>query len=169
MSIHLWLALGISVIALCYDVTQLRIPNWLSISAVTIGIAYYVMLDGMSGALDALLGLIAGFCPMLLLYFCKGIGAGDVKLFAGLGTLLGSGAIIWLIALSFIFGGIISLAFIAYRALLKLVKRHYYYSNALLIETPASEKMLLFGITKLHQFPFMLAVAPAMLVVWLLM
>lgn len=169
MSIHLWLALGISVIALCYDVTQFRIPNWLSISAAAVGITYHTVLGGMSGALEAMLGLIAGFFPMLLLYFCKGIGAGDVKLFAGFGTLLGSGTIIWLIALSFIFGGIISLAFITYRALLKLAKRHYYYSNALLIEAPASEKMLQFGITKMHQFPFMLAVAPAMLVVWLLL
>lgn len=168
MSIHLWLALGIAVIALFYDVTQFRIPNWLSIMAVLTGFIYHIAFAGLAGAAASLLGLAAGFIPMLLLYWCKGIGAGDVKLFAGFGAIIGAGTVIQLIAASFIFGGFISLGFLAYRMLLKLAKRHSYFSNALLIEAPSNDKLLLFGIHKLHQFPFMLAVAPAMLAIWVM-
>lgn len=167
MNIHLWIALAIAVIALCFDVKQFRIPNWLSLAALLLGIGYHTLIAGVSGGMAALLGMVVGFVPMLLLYLCKGIGAGDVKIFAGFGAMLGAKTIITLIALSFIAGGIISIIFIAYRAMLKFSKTQYYYKNALLIETPTNEKLLQLGLVKLHQFPFMLAVAPSMLIIWL--
>jgi len=168
MSIHLWLALAVAVVALCYDVTQFRIPNWLAISAMLLGITYHSIMLGLAGTGSSLIGVAIGFFPMLLVYLCKGIGAGDVKLFAGLGALLHIEQIIMLMALSFIFAGVVSILFIAYQLILKLVKKSYYYTNSLLVEVAPSEKLMMFGLTKVHQFPFMLAVAPAMLAVWLL-
>jgi|SRR5690606_20685251 len=168
MSIHLWLALAVGIVALCFDVTQFRIPNWLAVSAMLLGMTYHSIVHGIAGAGASLIGAAIGFFPMLLVYLCKGIGAGDVKLFAGFGALLHLEYTIMLMALSFIFAGIVSILFIAYRFMLKLVKRSYYYTNSLLVEAAPNEKLMMFGIKKVHQFPFMLAVAPAMLAVWLL-
>lgn len=167
MMIHLWLAVGTAAIALYYDVTYFRIPNWLVLGSLAAGLLTHGVMDGGAGLAASLLGIVTGFIPMLLLFLCKGIGAGDVKLFAALGSLLGVSSIVQLMVLSFIFGGVISLLLLGYQAILKIMKRRHYYSNALLVEVPASERLMLLGVFKLHQFPFMLAVAPAMMIVWL--
>ncbi|MEK4250915.1 A24 family peptidase [Paenibacillus sp. FSL W7-1287] len=167
MTLHLWLAIGTAAIALYYDVTNFRIPNWLSLSAFSAGVIWHSLIAGGDGLVSSLLGMLTGFVPMLVLYWCKGLGAGDVKLFAALGALLGVSMIIQLMVLSFVFGGVISLLLLGYQSLLKLTKRKHFYSNALLVEVPSSERLMLLGLFKLHQFPFMLAVAPAMAIVWL--
>lgn len=167
MTIHLWLAIGIAAIALYYDVTHFRIPNWLSLLAFSAGVIWHSLSSGSDGLTASILGMLTGFVPMLVLYWCKGIGAGDVKLFGALGAVLGVSAIIQLMVLSFVLGGLISLVLLGYQTVLKLTKRKHFYSNALLVEVPSNEHLMLIGLFKLHQFPFMLAVAPAMAIVWL--
>lgn len=167
MNIHLWLAIGTAAIALYYDVTHFRIPNWLSLCALLAGVIWNSFVAGSDGFIASLSGMLIGFIPMLVLYWCKGVGAGDVKLFAALGAVLGVSTIIQLMVLSFVLGGLISLLLLGYQTLLKLTKRKHFYSNALLVEVPSNERLMLLGLFKLHQFPFMLAVAPAMAIVWL--
>jgi len=167
MNIHLWLAIGTAAIALYYDVTHFRIPNWLSLCAFSAGVMWHSLATVGDGLTASILGMLTGFVPMLVLYWCKGVGAGDVKLFAALGAVLGVSTIIQLMVLSFVLGGLISLLLLGYQSLLKLTKRKHFYSNALLVEVPSNERLMLVGLFKLHQFPFMLAVAPAMAIVWL--
>lgn len=105
---------------------------------------------------------------MWLIYLFKGIGAGDVKLFASLATLIGIGSIVELMVISFLIGGIISVLFIGYRTLLKIKHRVRYYYSKYTVEANSNPTLIALGIKKVHHFPFMLAVTPAMIVVYLL-
>jgi prepilin peptidase CpaA len=69
-----------------------RIPNWLTLPLLPAGLALGFLDGGLLGLGSAALGCAVCFAvPFGLLYFSRGkaIGGGDVKLFAGLGALLG--------------------------------------------------------------------------------
>src|SRR5689334_15346698 len=72
-----------------------RIPNWLTLPLLPAGLALGFVEAGLLGLGSAALGCVLCFAvPFGLLHFSRGkaIGGGDVKLFAGLGALLGPGA-----------------------------------------------------------------------------
>lgn len=81
--------------AAVYDVRYRRIPNWLTVGGVLTGLA----LNTFMGRIDlspgwpalrfSLLGLGIGFGVYLALYAVRAMGAGDVKLMAAIGTMLG--------------------------------------------------------------------------------
>jgi Flp pilus assembly protein protease CpaA len=75
-----------------FDVRQRRIPNALLILlAVPAVLAVVVYRRGLLGAdaLDSLSGLLVGAAPLLAGYFIRQVGAGDVKLSALQGFILG--------------------------------------------------------------------------------
>lgn len=77
------------------DLRWRRIPNWLTYPALawTIGIAAWQIHSGNVSSewnlSSALLGAAACFCCMLLVYRLAGSGAGDVKLAAAIGAVIG--------------------------------------------------------------------------------
>lgn len=77
------------------DGRELRVPNWITFPMVLTGLAYNTFDDGMSGLGFGLLGMVTGLLCLLPLYSVGGMGAGDVKLMAGMGAWLG-----WEITLS---------------------------------------------------------------------
>jgi len=66
-------------------------------------------LDGVRGLLDSLLGIIVPFLLLIVLYALRMLGAGDVKLFSAIGAVLGVRAALWIMAYSFLAGGVIAL------------------------------------------------------------
>jgi prepilin peptidase CpaA len=76
------------------DIRQRRIPNVVSVTTAAVGVA--LAATGLSGVTvgSSLAGLAAGFALMLPGHVVGGTGAGDVKLFAAAGTLLGTGRIL---------------------------------------------------------------------------
>lgn len=76
------------------DIRQRRIPNVVSVTTAAAGVA--LAASGLSGITlaSSLAGLAAGFALMLPGHVIGGTGAGDVKLFAAAGTLLGAGRIL---------------------------------------------------------------------------
>ncbi len=84
--ILLSLVLGAAV----YDVRYRRIPNWISAGGVLVGLALNTFLyQGWPGLRFALLGLALGFGIYFVLYALHAMGAGDVKLMAAVGSLVG--------------------------------------------------------------------------------
>jgi len=80
--------------AAIYDVRYRRIPNWLTVSGVLAGIAMNTFLawpspQRWSGCVFALKGLGLGFVLYLFLYALRAMGAGDVKLMAAVGAMVG--------------------------------------------------------------------------------
>ena len=86
------IAIPLSVAACATDLRTGRIPNWLTLPVVGTAPLLYAILQGRTGAMLSLIGLLlAGAVPWLLHRSTqgRGIGGGDVKLFAALGALLG--------------------------------------------------------------------------------
>jgi len=71
------------------DVLAHRIPNRLTGSLLVTGLVLQLNFAGWSGLGEAALGVLVGLGMLLPLYVMRATGAGDVKLLAALGALLG--------------------------------------------------------------------------------
>jgi prepilin peptidase CpaA len=78
-----------SAVAAVLDYRTKKIPNWLTVPAAALGLAYNCLAPGGIGPLTAMLGLLIGFSLLILPWLLGGGGMGDVKLLAALGAWLG--------------------------------------------------------------------------------
>lgn len=101
------IALILIVWAVSEDVKAFRIPNRLIIAGYIAGVIMLVI-RGFSGEYigNYITGTLVGLSEMLIFYIIKAVGAGDVKLFAVLGLLLGKTLITQLLIVSLVTGGI---------------------------------------------------------------
>jgi prepilin peptidase CpaA len=92
------------------DLRSRRVPNWLTLGITLIGLALATArLSGLSlGA--AFAGFLLGLAVMLPGHLIGATGAGDVKLLAALGTLLGPRAVFFAFVYSAIAGGVLAVA-----------------------------------------------------------
>ena len=80
-------AISAFVFAIAFgDLWKRTIPRSLTVAAAVAGLAYHAWFGGLEGSLAA---GVAGLLLGLLLFALRGIGGGDAKLIAALGTLLG--------------------------------------------------------------------------------
>ena len=110
------LALGLAA-AVVTDVRSRRIPNWLTgaIVGAGLGIAFG---GGHVTPLQALFGMFAGLLLMMPGHLIGATGAGDVKLMAAIGTVVGPGMIVRVFLYTAVAGGLFALAVAANRGLL---------------------------------------------------
>ena len=66
-----------------------RIPNWLTVPGLLLGVAVNSVVWGWSGARTSLLGAILGLALLLPFVMVRSLGAGDWKLVGALGAFLG--------------------------------------------------------------------------------
>ncbi len=138
------------LIAFIADIRTQRIPNGLNLSFFCGALLFYVSYEGVGGLKASLIGAAAGFIPLLLLYWTKGLGAGDVKLFGAAGAWLGMLSVLQLMLYSFLYAG-------ALAALLLLARKMKLFRNISKRSWMEKAPWLKEG----KSFPFMLAVAPA--------
>jgi prepilin peptidase CpaA len=82
--------LALVLCAAVYDVRYRRIPNWISLAGVLTGLALNTFLyPTWPGLFFSLKGLGLGFGVYFALYAVRAMGAGDVKLMAAVGSLVG--------------------------------------------------------------------------------
>ncbi|HEX4348060.1 MAG TPA: A24 family peptidase [Vicinamibacterales bacterium] len=97
-------------VAAVIDLRTRRIPNALSGAVAATGLTLAAIHAGPINVSPAIEGMLVGFLLMMPGYLFGGMGGGDVKLFAALGTLLGPG----MIALAFLYtavaGGVLALS-----------------------------------------------------------
>jgi prepilin peptidase CpaA len=105
--LSIWMAWG--------DVKSRRIPNYLTLGAALAGLGFQVGLHGWSGLASGLLGMVLGFGLLIAFYVMGGMGAGDVKALAALGTWLGPSKTFELFIYMAIFGGVLSVLVMAWR------------------------------------------------------
>lgn len=103
------------------DGKELRVPNWLTFPMVLSGLIYSAWVGGWAGLGDGLVGMCVGLATLLPLYAVGGMGAGDVKLMAGIGAWLGASATWNAFVVSVIVGAIMAVAMVAWR---KSWKKH---------------------------------------------
>lgn len=102
-------------IAVYYDLRFRRIPNWLTLPALVFGLGYHLITGGLMGLGYSALGVAVGFAFFFLFYVLGGMGAGDVKLMAALGSFLGPKDVLYAGAYTAIAGGVYALILILAR------------------------------------------------------
>lgn len=101
------------------DIRTRRVPNPLTVSIALAGIACAVAQLGAVSVPQAFGGLALGLALMLPGHVIGATGAGDVKLFAALGTFLGPTGILFGFLYTAIAGGALALAVAAQRRVLR--------------------------------------------------
>jgi prepilin peptidase CpaA len=97
--------------AACFtDLRWRRIPNLLVLSGFGLGAALNLARGGWSGLATSLVGAGLGLALFLPFFALEGMGAGDVKLLAALGSLLGPASLLGVALIAALAGGAMALA-----------------------------------------------------------
>lgn len=153
------------VIAFIVDIRMQIIPNWLTVTSFAAAMIYHIALGGMEGMIAGLTGAAAGFFPLLLLHLARGIGAGDVKLFAALGAWLGIWTVLQVLLYAILYAGAIGLCLVILNR--AFGRRMAEGATAVFVPAVGWRKQQWVQWAKSgKKFPFMLAVAPAAITVW---
>ena len=118
------LALALAVAAAVFDVRQRRIPNWLTYPGIVVGVVLRGMLLGWRGAVGALAGCLLAGGIFLLFYLVRAMGAGDVKLAAAIGSLLGPGDAVVMLLATALSGGVLAIVYTLYRRRMRTTVRN---------------------------------------------
>ncbi|TWU49364.1 A24 family peptidase [Rubripirellula reticaptiva] len=105
-----WFVTIVLVVAAVIDGKILKVPNWLTFPFIIMGWIHCTIQGGFGtdGLLFSLLGTFVGMMCLLLLRNRGGMGAGDVKLLAGVGAWLGAIVTLYAFAATAIVGGIMA-------------------------------------------------------------
>src|SRR3954447_17247969 len=109
-----WIVSLILVEAAVIDGLKLRVPNWLTFHLIVGGLAFAAWRHGMPGFTWALEGAALGLALLLPLYAIGGMGAGDVKLLAGIGAWMGPALTLGAFVATGITGGLMAVAMVAW-------------------------------------------------------
>lgn len=111
------MVLAACLVAAVTDLWCYRIHNLLTIPLLFLGLAYWLGLAGGWGLAASLSGAGVGFVALFGLYLAGGMGAGDVKLMAGLGAWLGPAMISHVLLASCAVGGVYGLGLLVWNRL----------------------------------------------------
>jgi prepilin peptidase CpaA len=110
-----WLVSVVLIVAAVIDGKALKVPNWITFPFIIAGWMYSLAFHGWDGLGYSLVGTVIGLGLLLPLYAIGGMGAGDVKLLAGVGAWISwtdvTGAFCW----SAIVGAIMAVAMVLAR------------------------------------------------------
>lgn len=155
-----WGCLPFLAAAFITDIRQMRIPNYISVTALGSGLLVQGIMNGWHGLLFTVCGAGAAFVLLLILYMMGAVGAGDVKLFAGIGAWTGVFFTLQVLMYSILFGAVIGWVIVlckreAGRRVQGIVSRTAGFlllHNSGVWRAGSANEML--------RFPFMLAVVP---------
>ncbi len=127
---HVKVVCIVLIVAAYIDGKELRVPNWITFPMVAAGLIFNIWTGGWEGLGIGVLGMIVGLACLLPLYAVGGMGAGDVKLMAGVGAWLGVKTTFYAFCVSTVVGAVMAVAMVLYR---KSFQKHY--ANFLMILT----------------------------------
>jgi prepilin peptidase CpaA len=100
--------IALSVTAAWWDIRHRRIPNWLTLSGLALGLILHAA-AGPEAVTAGVIGAGIGFGLALPLFALGGLGGGDVKLLAAVGAFLGPGLLLLAMLVMALVGGLMAL------------------------------------------------------------
>lgn len=82
----MWIVSVVLIVAAVIDGYALKVPNWITFPFILAGWIYSTAMFGWEGLGYSLVGTVIGLALLLPAYSIGGMGAGDVKLLAGVGA-----------------------------------------------------------------------------------
>lgn len=92
-----------------------RIPNWLTVPGLILGIAANAAAWGWGGVKSSLLGAGLGLALLLPLLLARSLGAGDWKLVGAMGAFLGPQALITVLAVTILVAGVMAAGLVIWK------------------------------------------------------
>jgi prepilin peptidase CpaA len=111
----IWFVSFVLVVAAVIDGWQLKVPNWITFPFVISGWVYGAVVGGWVGFGWSLCGTAVGLGLLLPAYAIGGMGAGDVKLLAGVGAWILPSNTFYAFCVSAVVGGAIAVAMVLFR------------------------------------------------------
>ncbi|MCX7745768.1 MAG: A24 family peptidase [Clostridia bacterium] len=100
------------LLSLIWDIRCYKIKNSITLPFAFLGLVTNLYLDGIMGMKISLAGWLTPVALLFILYLARMIGAGDIKLFAAIGAIMGCSFTLWSMAYSFLFGGVIGIFYL---------------------------------------------------------
>jgi prepilin peptidase CpaA len=117
-------AVLLAVVAGWTDFRSRRIPNWLTVPGLLVGLAANAALNGRSGVKASLLGIGLGLLLLLPFVLLRSLGAGDWKLAGALGAFTGPILLMNLLLGSVFVAGVMAVALIIYKGRVRQTMRN---------------------------------------------
>ena len=119
---HVKLVCVVLIVAAYIDGKQLRVPNWITYPMVFSGLIFNSFAVHGMGFWWAVVGMFVGLLCLLPLYAVGGMGAGDVKLMAGIGAWLGWRITLYSFVATVVVGAVMAVLMVWYK---KSFVKHY--------------------------------------------
>ncbi len=113
------LAVALAIVAGVMDWRSRRIPNWLTVPGLLVGVIANTAVSGWSGAKASLLGAGLGLLLLLPFVLIRSLGAGDWKLIGALGAFLGPSNLLDVLLVTVAMAGVMALALIVWKGRVK--------------------------------------------------
>ncbi|MGH8359805.1 MAG: A24 family peptidase [Pseudomonas sp.] len=114
----------LAVVAGAMDWRSRRIPNWLTVSGLAVGIVVNTVIGGWNGAKASLLGAGLGLLLLLPFVVIRSLGAGDWKLVGALGAFLGPGNLLDVLLIAVLVAGIMAVGLIVWKGRVRQTLRN---------------------------------------------
>lgn len=122
LSIGVYIAFVVTIVAVVCDLKWWSIPNRLIVTGLICGVLCNITERGISGGIKQFaIGAVIPVAWLFILFLIKGMGAGDIKLLAVIGGLMGQG-VTEIVIYSIFAGGVIGL----FGYLIKKVRRIHF-------------------------------------------
>jgi prepilin peptidase CpaA len=99
----------LAVLIIYHDVRYRRIPNAFVLATLISGLTLNFIMGGLQGGLYSAGGCVLAFILMFMLHVFGALGAGDVKLFAAVGSVLGAQLVLPTFVVVVLTGGVLAL------------------------------------------------------------
>jgi prepilin peptidase CpaA len=103
------LLVPLAVLIIYHDVRYRRIPNAFVLATLISGLTLNLIMGGLQGGLNSVGGCMLGFILMFMWHVFGAMGAGDVKLFAAIGSVLGAQLVLPTFVIVVLTGGVLAL------------------------------------------------------------
>jgi len=116
-------ALACAIAGSVFDVRSRRIPNFITLPGILLGLLLHLVLGGWKQlGLAALAGLVCGI--VFVFWLAGGMGAGDVKLMTAVASIAGMPLVPWLLVLTSLAGGVMAVGLALWRGRLRETVRN---------------------------------------------